>query len=239
MSPLARRTLIAFMLVTAVVCGLLGRWQLRRLTARRAVNAEVAAARSLPTVRLAPGAPRPDSLAHRRVTVSGSYDHEHELVLRSQAHEGLPGVHVVTPLRLEGSDTAVLVRRGFVPAPDAVTADVSSLREPGTVEVVGTAAPLRSAARGGEPLARPAGTTYRTLDLAAVRERLPYPVLDVVVQQEPSPGLPRLPRRVPPPALDDGPHLSYAVQWFSFMTIALVFAGVFWKKGREAERPTA
>jgi surfeit locus 1 family protein len=80
---------------------------------------------------------------------------------------------------------------------------------------------------------RPAGTTYRTLDLAAVRERLPYPVLDVVVQQEPSPGLPRLPRRVPPPALDDGPHLSYAVQWFSFMTIALVFAGVFWRKGRE------
>jgi surfeit locus 1 family protein len=28
--------------------------------------------------------------------------------------------------------------------------------------------------------------------------------------------------RLPPPALDEGPHLSYAIQWFSFAAIALI-----------------
>ncbi|MFW6079920.1 MAG: hypothetical protein ACODAE_09875, partial [Gemmatimonadota bacterium] len=32
----------------------------------------------------------------------------------------------------------------------------------------------------------------------------------------------RGPAPLPPPSLDDGPHLSYAIQWFSFGAIALV-----------------
>jgi cytochrome oxidase assembly protein ShyY1 len=31
-----------------------------------------------------------------------------------------------------------------------------------------------------------------------------------------------LPRRIPPPALDEGPHFSYAVQWFTFTAIGLI-----------------
>jgi surfeit locus 1 family protein len=31
-----------------------------------------------------------------------------------------------------------------------------------------------------------------------------------------------LPRRWPPPALNDGPHLSYVIQWFSFAVIIVV-----------------
>jgi cytochrome oxidase assembly protein ShyY1 len=26
--------------------------------------------------------------------------------------------------------------------------------------------------------------------------------------------------------LDDGPHLAYAIQWFAFAILALVFAGI-------------
>jgi cytochrome oxidase assembly protein ShyY1 len=32
----------------------------------------------------------------------------------------------------------------------------------------------------------------------------------------------RIPPRVPPPPLDEGPHKSYAIQWFSFAIIAVV-----------------
>jgi surfeit locus 1 family protein len=31
-----------------------------------------------------------------------------------------------------------------------------------------------------------------------------------------------LPRRLPPPELTNGPHLSYAIQWFSFAAIVLI-----------------
>ena len=41
-----------------------------------------------------------------------------------------------------------------------------------------------------------------------------------------------LPRRWPMPAFDNGPHLSYAIQWFSFAIIALVGTVVLIRKGR-------
>jgi cytochrome oxidase assembly protein ShyY1 len=31
--------------------------------------------------------------------------------------------------------------------------------------------------------------------------------------------------RLTPPPLDEGPHLSYAIQWFAFAAIALIGAG--------------
>ena len=61
-------------------------------------------------------------------------------------------------------------------------------------------------------------------DLARLQQQLPYPILPAYVQleaQSPEQAGP-LPVPVPRPELDDGPHLSYAVQWFLFSAIALV-----------------
>ena len=44
-------------------------------------------------------------------------------------------------------------------------------------------------------------------------------------------ALPRFPRRLDPPPFDDGPHLSYAIQWFAFAIIAIVFGGIFVRQG--------
>jgi surfeit locus 1 family protein len=111
-----------------------------------------------------------------------------------------------------------------VPAPDAVTAELDSLREPGKVVVEGVA--LRIDSGEGKPLERDGRTSWGRLDLAAMRERFPYPLYPVVLRQSPDPALPRLPRRLEPPTLDDGPHLNYAVQWFLFAGLSVVFAGV-------------
>ena len=51
----------------------------------------------------------------RRISLKGSYDFAHEMVLRNRRHEGLPGVHVLTPLKLKDRDQAILVSRGFIP----------------------------------------------------------------------------------------------------------------------------
>jgi surfeit locus 1 family protein len=118
----------------------------------------------------------------------------------------------------------VLVNRGFVPAPDAVTADPGKVQEPGTVRVEGIALPLDSS--GGAPLQRGRQTTWARLDRSSLASRLSYPVAPFYIRQVPDSSLPRFPRRLDPPALDDGPHLSYAIQWFAFATMALVFAGI-------------
>mgnify|MGYP006200356423 CR=1 FL=1 len=102
-----------------------------------------------------------------------------------------------------------------------MTADQVEATGVATVHL-GDAHPLGLCGRLQPPHARL--VTWGRLDTAWVRERLPYPVFPVVVRQSPDPSLPSLPRRLEPPALDDGPHLSYAIQWFLFAGMALTFA---------------
>jgi surfeit locus 1 family protein len=128
----------------------------------------------------------------------------------------------------------VLVNRGFVPAPDAVTAETDSLHEPGVVTVEGLA--VAAPAGSGAPLERGGRTTWGRLDLAALEARVPYTLAPIYIRQLPKSTLPRFPRRLEPVPIDDGPHLSYAIQWFSFSIMAVVFAGVVWKQKREWER---
>ena len=208
---------LALALVTAT-CIRLGLWQLGRLRERREANAVAASALAEPEADLRSGAIGP----WRRVRVTGEYDHAHEVVLRGQAHREQPGVTVVTPLRMEGERGVVLVSRGFVPSADAISAEPDSLREPGTVTVHGVVLPLGSRPDSGAPLTRAGRTTWRGLDRAALSARLGVPLPDFYVAQLPDSALPAFPRRLPLPALDDGPHLSYAIQWFAFATIAVV-----------------
>jgi surfeit locus 1 family protein len=222
MSPIARRlTLLALILVAAVFVRL-GFWQLSRLEERRSANRVAAQARAEPPRQLGTGANwTAEELNERWVEASGEFDHSHEVAIRGQAFQGTPGVLVVTPLRLAASDSAVLVLRGFVPSPDAVSADLDSLTESGRLRVYGLATPIGSG--GGQPLERDGRTTWARLDLAALRARLPYPVLPVLLRQAPDSGLPSMPRRLPAPELSEGPHLSYAIQWFAFAVMAVAF----------------
>ncbi len=210
------------MLVAAVFLRL-GFWQLARRAERREANAVALTAREKPALQLGAGADwSAQELSQRWVEATGVYDRTEEIVLRGQSYQGAPGVVLVTPLRPANSDSAVLVMRGFVPSPDAVRVDVDSLVEPGTVRVRGLATAIPSG--GGQPVEHARGTTWARLDLAALRPRLPYPVLPIVIRQVPDSTVPRLPRRLEPPELSEGPHLNYAIQWFLFAGMSVAFA---------------
>jgi surfeit locus 1 family protein len=228
MSLRARLLVIVSITVVALVCLALGLWQMDRLRQRRAANVVALEARSAPPVRLEGGVPLPVSLDGRRVSATGHYDHVHDVVLRGKAYRGSPGVEIVSPLVLDGGRTAVLVNRGFVPTPDAVTVQTDSVREFGRVRVEGTALTVLSGS--GAPLERNGGTTWTRLDLDALSKRMPYQLAPIYIRQSPDTALPRFPRRLDPLPIDDGPHLSYAIQWFAFAVMALVFGAVILKK---------
>jgi surfeit locus 1 family protein len=235
MSFRSRLLILLGLVLASALCVRLGFWQLGRLYQRQAANRASLAARAEPPLSLNQSAARsPDSLADRWVTATGTYDFGHEIVVRGLAYEGNPGVNLVTPLRLGGGDTAVLVNRGFVPSPDAVRVSSEGLEEPGEAKVAGLAQAIGTG--GGKPLAVDGRTTWARLDLAALRSTLPYPILPVVIRQSPDSSLPRFPRRLPPPQLDEGPHLSYAVQWFLFAAMILAFAVLVVARGTPGRR---
>ena len=234
MSSQARLVLIAFFGLVALVCARLGVWQLQRLHDRRAANAVALQSRSATPVRLDSVTTGDSSLIERHVLATGRYDHAHDVVLRGRAYQGAPGVEIVTPLVFEGGRTAVLVNRGFVPAADAASVQLDSLREPGMVTVEGVGQALPSGK--GAPLERAAGTTWARLDLEALEQRVPYTLAPIYIRQEPKAGLPRLPRRLEPAPIDDGPHLNYAIQWFAFALMALVFGVVVWRQANQQRK---
>lgn len=220
---------LVFSVLVGAICVRLGIWQLDRLSARRTLNAVTLEQRRLPAsdVRVVTG-----PVEERRVFASGRFDFGREFILRGRAMDGVPGVEVVTPLVLSGSDSAVLVMRGYVPAADAMTYDGASHRETDSLQVAGIAMPVPSDPAGALPATRKGSETWRRLDLASVRARLPYPVLPVYIIAD-SPGtVSPAPHRLPAPSLDDGPHLNYAIQWFAFAAIAFGGAFALWRRRR-------
>jgi surfeit locus 1 family protein len=208
-------------LLVAAACVRLGIWQLARLHQRRARNAVVVAARARPPVELS-GAVAAESVLERRVHARGVYDFTNERLWRPRSFEDMPGVDLVTPLRL-ADGRAVLIDRGWARSADAYHVDQRALREPDSAEVVGLA------------FAAPRG--HGDVDPKVLAESLPYRLLPFIVGAlpgRPGAGL----RRWPAPELTDGPHLSYAIQWFSFATIIIVGVVVLLRKARmEGELP--
>jgi cytochrome oxidase assembly protein ShyY1 len=205
----------------------LGFWQLDRLDQVRASNTLIEARRSLPVVDLEglvqPSDPRGGQATQRRVVVSGRYDPSVRIVSDFRSIDGTPGVDVLTPLLLDDG-AAVIVDRGWVPAATPESGISSAASAPqGMVEVTGFA--LEGVPPGSGRAARADGTLQLTrIDLGLLQREIDYDLYPVYVRlqtQQPaqSSGLPRV---VPPPALDEGPHLSYAIQWFVFATIGLI-----------------
>src|SRR5215203_5379430 len=111
---MSRRTIVfcAFAALAAILFVRLGFWQLARLHAKVQRNVTIAAQQRLEPVEFA-SLPSDTAVAHyRRASVTGVLDYEHELVLSGRTYQGSPGVELLTPMRIAGSDTVVPVNRG-------------------------------------------------------------------------------------------------------------------------------
>lgn len=227
---MTRRTLayVLLSLVAAAICVRLGVWQLTRLGERRAYNATVSARLAEPPVSVGSALPTDTgALHHRRVRVTGRFDYGHELLLVNRSREGSPGVNILTPVRVAGMDTLVLVNRGWVYSPNGTEVDLARWREPDSIDASGwVEIPTRQ--RGVARLSSVRGA-FRWLDPVVASREVGAPVTPFYVVLDPPPGDPPQDRpvRLPRPALDEGPHQSYAIQWFSFAVVALVGAVVF------------
>jgi cytochrome oxidase assembly protein ShyY1 len=216
---------VGTVLVAAIVSGCIaaGFWQLRRLDERRTLNDRIRE-RSAETVPLpaVDGDTDPDDLAYRRVAVTGTYEPAGEVLVRFRIRTGLPGYEVLTPLRTD--EGTLLVDRGWVPLEDGDRWPVDEMRPPaGEVEVSGLLAPPES---GDLRLDRREDGTrvIAAVDPARLVDELDAGALYPAFLLAEDGGTPASSYPVPvdPPPLNDGPHRSYAVQWFLFASIGIV-----------------
>ncbi len=200
----------------------LGIWQLDRLEQRRARNAVLAEQLAQPPqdvlALVDKGEPR--ELANRAAFAQGQLDYDRQVLIKSQILDGQPGVYLVTPLRLAGTDQAILVNRGWIPADLADPSQWARFQEEPAQEWRGYLLPSQKMPDGStSPIPDTPQREWYRLDVEAIQSQMPYKLLPVVLVLEAEPGRAwdQLPRRLPRNvALDEGSHLSYALQWFAF-----------------------
>lgn len=221
-------------LVLVVVMVQLGLWQLRRLDEKRDHKALVEARQEQPTEPVEEVVPAGaavdsdavDAVLYRSVSASGTYVDDDAVVVENRTFNGASGGWVLTPLLLDDG-TGVLVNRGFIGFDDEGRI-VPPPPPSGDVSVTGLVFPSQERGRFGatDPGEGKLDVLAR-VDLDRFAEQVDYELLPAYVQlvtsDPPEPpageGVPELVALGPPEA-DEGPHLSYAVQWFIFTTIA-------------------
>lgn len=194
-----------------------------------------------------PDSARRDTLAWRKALLAGRYDYGREIVIRDRSWTGAPGVYLLTPLlvRSGGDSAAVLVLRGWLPSGDAFharlsvgrpgegaegaegadTASAATFREVSALLLPGhPAEELRIDTIQGPDGPHPVVAHVDPGRLAAL---LPYPVADLYAQVTDSAPPGGYPVRIALPELGNGPHLSYAIQWFALALISVVGGVIF------------
>ena len=212
----------------------LGTWQLDGLAWKEALIAERSAMLARAPVALT-GAPSDAAAAEfRRVTLTGRFLHAAERLVGPRARRGVPGWHVVTPLRLD-SGRAVLVDRGWVPENRKDPASRAAGQVAGLVTVEGV---VRRPVPPGRftPENAPSQEQWFRIDPGAMARRAglaevaPY---WVVAGDAPNPG--GFPIGGGGIAMPPNNHLQYAVTWYGLALVLAAMTLVYWR----SRKPTA
>jgi surfeit locus 1 family protein len=155
----------------------------------------------IPLAELLTTAPQWERLTFRRIKVSGTYDFEHEMLLRNRNLEGRAGAHAITPLKVDNSNSYLLVDRGFIPLGREAKEKRGQYQDPQRVELYGLVknsmspkfmAPKDPPAGGGRAWV----DQWLRVNIPQMQQQLPYNVLPVYIEVMEDPNDPLLASKI-------------------------------------------
>jgi cytochrome oxidase assembly protein ShyY1 len=212
---------LALTVVFAIVSSFFGLWQWdRRGQAVAAINVLEANWDRVPQELVSAEGLSPTSDQWTPVLIRGEYAPQDQILVRTRPRGGQVGFEVLVPLRSDTGFT-VVVNRGWIPTGESRDfPDLVPEAPAGEVSVVARIKP-------GEPTLRGRGAPegqLPSIDLGAMENAVGYDLetkffLLLESETPQSAVAPLLSLR---PVLDEGPHLSYTLQWFVFALLALI-----------------
>ncbi|MBB5933702.1 SURF1 family cytochrome oxidase biogenesis protein [Streptomyces zagrosensis] len=216
-------TLVGLVLIPVMIE--LGFWQLHRHEQRVAHNQQVSKSLNAPAVPVGEltgvGRDVAKKDTSRKVTAAGRYDARHEVVVRQRtgADEQSIGYFVVTPLLL-ADGKAVLINRGWIPAPGNLTR-FPKVPAPPSGEVAVSGRLRADESTGSSGIKDKKGLPQRQVMLISSERQaasVGRPMLNGYIELTGStPRGTNQPEPVPTPDTSGiGSHMAYAVQWWLF-----------------------
>lgn len=212
-------------LAVAVVGVLLGNWQQGRAEEKIGLQARQQARAAEPPLALGPAITPAAPLEFRKVSVTGEFVAGWPVFLANRPMNGQSGFYLAMPFKIAGSNTHVLVLRGWLPR-QAELGKVPVFATPAGIvtvqgQVVGSTG--RVMELGGQDKLAP-GAFVQNLapqDLAAASGMQLQPF--VVQQLAPSAPGDDMARDWPQPAAGIDKHRGYAFQWYALAAVAILF----------------
>lgn len=205
-------------IVVVALCVTAGVWQRDRMAQKMALRAAFDAVAAQPAVALPPTA---DWAAwrFRPVTVTGTFDAAHQILIDNKVRAGRAGFLVVAPL-ITADRRAVLVDRGWVSAGRS-RAELPQVPPPGGIVTLTGRINLPPASYFELAPDSGAGPVWQNLDLTRAERAFGIALVPVIVEQTipVGPG-DELARDRPPPDFGINTHRMYMVQWFIFAALA-------------------
>lgn len=221
--------LFVVVLAFAYLCfTVLAPWQLGKNTKTSRENAQISHSLTTDPVPLTSLLPHQDSAAPdaqwRRVTATGRYLPEGQVLARLRVIEGEPAFEVLVPFVVDGGPT-VLVDRGYVrPVNGSGVPDIPPVPA-GQVQIVGRLRDSEAPAQGKEPFRQDGVQQVYSINTDQIAALAGVPLTGSYLQlTEDQPGGLGV---IPLPQLDAGPFLSYGIQWIAFGIIAPIGLGYF------------
>ena len=106
---------ILLTLVTVAILSSLGIWQLQRAEEKKRILLENLHRQEIPPIALTLPIEEADKLRHQKVKVHGNFISDKQFLLDNQVLEQQVGYNVLTPFKLAGTPTLVLIDRGWIP----------------------------------------------------------------------------------------------------------------------------
>jgi len=169
------------------------------------------------------------SFEWRQILLSGRYITDGSLLVRNRAVAGQPGFIQLIPFELESGEI-VIVERGWIAADSNLEANEEFLPTDAKKEIIARLRLSESVPNRKSPAGQ-----VTSINLPELKTKLALPVkTDFYVQLiSESPDESSYPQPLSKPVLDEGNHLSYAVQWILFALMG--FFALFWAIRQERE----
>ena len=217
-------TVAAFLGVAVTLS--LGQWQLNRAAQKQTLQMAIDEQNKRPAIENTAWAATKDIAPwmHRRAVLRGQWMPQHTVYLENRQMNGLPGFYVLTPLQVQGADTAVVVQRGWVARNFQDRSQLPPVPTPmGDVVVEGRIAP--PPAKLYEFTGPGGGAIRQNLDLSLFAAEIRQPVLPLSLVQtaatDPADAQ-ALKREWPLPNAGVDKHHGYAAQWFGLAALIAI-----------------
>jgi cytochrome oxidase assembly protein ShyY1 len=203
-------------------------WQLGKNTDTSRENAQISRSLTADPVPVTSLLPQQDSSAPdaqwRRVTATGRYLPDAQVLARLRVVDGEPAFEVLVPFAVDGGPT-VLVDRGYVRPEQGSRVPAIPAPPTGPVTITARLRDSEPKASGKEPFRQDGVQQVYSINLEQIAAVTGVPLtgayLQLVEDQPGGLGVIGLPH------LDAGPFLSYGIQWIAFGIIAPIGVGYF------------